>query len=247
VSMHRFLGAGLEIGETTSIAGSELHHLRDVLRLRAGDHILISDPEAGQFAAVIESVDRDEALARILSPLSAPRTRHVTLFLGLLKGSKMDLVIQKATELAAEAVVPLVASRSVAKVSETKTGTKLARWQRIAAEACKQCGAAAPPAVRAPVDVEAAASSLTDFDAAVLFWEGDKCAPLSDALAGAGPEAKVAVIVGPEGGLTEDEVDTFCRAGAKCAGLGDLVLRSETAAIAGLAIVTYELSRKEAT
>jgi len=219
--------------------------MRDVLRLRPGDHIVLADGAGGQFAAVLESVGRDEAIARVLAPLDAPPLTRVTLFQSVLKSAKMDLVVQKATELGVRSIVPVLAERCVAKVDGSNRETKLGRWRRVAAEAAKQCGRASVPEVCAPLDMDGAAAKMGDYAGSIVFWEEAKEASLVDALGGVDAEGGVAVLIGPEGGLTSHEVATLKEAGAVCAGFGDLVLRSETAAIAGVAIVSYELNRRE--
>jgi len=192
VSIHRFLAGSLAGGETAPITGDELHRLRDVLRLRPGDHIVLADGAGEQFAAVLESVGRDEAIARVLAPLGAPALTRITLFQSILKSAKMDLVVQKATELGVRAVVPVRAERCVAKVDEPNRETKLGRWRRVAGEAAKQCGRASVPEVCAPVDMDAASAKLGDYARSIVFWEEAKSASLQEALFGVGAEGGVA-------------------------------------------------------
>lgn len=244
MSVHRFLADNLVIGDVATITDSEHHHLRDVLRLRPGDHIVVCDSAGVQFAAVLEAVERDKAVARVLCAMDSPPITRITLFQALLKSAKMDLVVQKATELGVRSIVPVLAERCVAKVDESNLEMKLGRWRRIASEAVKQCGRASVPEITGPIDAAGAAAKIGDFGRSVVFWEGDKQASIADALAGTDEDRGVAVVVGPEGGMTEQEVGQFVGAGAAIAGFGDLVLRSETAAIAGVAIVSYELARR---
>lgn len=243
MTVHRFAAAIPIDSDLATIAESELHHLRDVLRLRAGDRIVVSDGAGGQFSAVLETVGADSAVARVLERLAAPRTSRITLLQAVLKSSKMNLVVAKATELGVAEVVPMIAKRSVARVEPEAVAGKRARWQRVADEASKQCGRPVPPVVKEPVDVARAAEMLAGFDAAVLFWEAEGEAPVAAALADADPDGRIAVVIGPEGGFESVEARTLEAAGAVAAGLGPLTLRSETAAIAGLAVVMYELRR----
>lgn len=244
MTANRFLASEIPGDDTAVITGAQLHHLRDVLRLAPGDRIAVLDGQGARYDAVLDSVGREVAVAKIVGTAEAPRIASITLFLGVLKGAKMDLVVRKATELGAREIVPLAASRSVVKIDGAKTPAKLERWRRIAVEAAKQCGRSAPPEIAEPVEIARAVGRLRDFAASVVFWEDDKRAPLAEALAGVAPDDPVAVFIGPEGGFSQEEVAALAQAGAACAGLGDLILRSETAAIAGLAIVAYELGRE---
>ncbi len=246
MSLHRFIASHAVTGSLTSITGPELHHLRTVLRLGPGDHLIVNDPEGGEYAAVVESVTSEEAVARVLAPLESRGVLPVTLFQSILKGQKMDLVIQKATELGVAEIVPLEAVRSVAKVEHARVEAKLERWRRIAAEASKQSGRPAPPSIGLPVTVSEASARIGGFDVCVVFWEETKEADLAEALASAGKQSRLGAIVGPEGGFTAEEVEALQKSGALRAGLGPLTLRSETAAIAAVVLLTYELRRKQA-
>jgi len=233
-------------GARTLISGSELHHLRSVLRLGPGDHLVVSDPSGTQFAAVLETVRAEEATARIIAPLQSRGVQPITLFQAILKGPKMELVLQKATELGVAEIVPLEAERNVVRLDGQKVEAKLERWKRIAIEASKQSGRASPPAIGLPVTPREAASRVAGFDTALVFWEeAREVAPVR--LPQETAAVRVAVFIGPEGGLTSAEVEMLESRGATRAGLGPLTLRSETAAIAALAIVAYEMRRGEAT
>lgn len=243
MTTHRFIAGDVIVGSEAAITGPELHHLRRVLRLRPGDHVVVSDRGGAQFAAVLVSVDSDAASAKILASIESPGVTGITLFQALLKRPKMDLVVGKATELGVAEIVPLLSQRSVVRL-DGPAGGKIERWNRIAAEASMQSGRSPAPIVAAPATVDDAASRLGEFEASVVFWEQDRCAPVAAALENVDRRSRVAVFVGPEGGFTQAEVRLLTETGAACAGLGPLTLRSETAAIAGLAIVTHELGRE---
>ncbi len=243
MSAHRFVAAHPVTGSRAEIDGQELHHLRNVLRLAAGDHLILNDPQGAEFAAVLESVGSTKAVARIVARLESRGILPITLFQSILKGPKMELVIQKSTELGVAEIVPLEGARNVARLEGARVEAKLERWRRIAAEASKQSGRAVPPSIGLPVTVDTLSSRVKDFAACVVFWEETKDELPHETLEGLRGKGPIAVVVGPEGGLLRDEVSLLQESGARRAGLGPLVLRSETAALAALAIIGYELRR----
>jgi 16S rRNA (uracil1498-N3)-methyltransferase len=207
------------------------HYLRTVLRLALGDELVVFDG-AGRQARARLAADRLE----LAGPVEvAPPPLPVTLVVALLKGEKMDLVVQKATELGATRIVPAASARSVVRLEPAREASRVERWRRIAVEAARQCGRADAPEVTppAPLDQALAGSAAA---ARVLLHER-AAAPLRSILPAR--TASVAVAVGPEGGFSPEEVEAAARAGWVIASFGDRVLRAETAAIAALAVVGH--------
>jgi 16S rRNA (uracil1498-N3)-methyltransferase len=208
------------------------HYLRDVLRLLPGDAVEVFDGAGAAYDATVG--DRFEALVLGARREAAAVAARVSLLFALSKGEKMDLVVQKATELGASAVAPFAAERSVVRLDAEKGAERADRWRRIAAEAARQCGRHDVPEVRPPAPLAAALAALPPGAVKYVFHPGG--APL--AVDSPEPEAAAYVaVVGPEGGLTEAEVQACERAGARRAALGPRVLRAETAAIVAVTLL----------
>lgn len=230
-----------ELGAGQVVLGEAEHrYLARVLRLRAGDRLVLFDGRGREADAVITRVgDADIALdvgdARALEGA----TLDLTLILPLLKGEKMELVMQKATELGVTRIVPAVAARSVVRLATDRAGGRISRWRRIAIEAARQCGRADLPAVADPVALESALREAPVDAFRVMFHESSTL-PLRQVWPLTRAGAAV-VAVGPEGGFTDDEVAAGRAAGFVIAGLGPRVLRAETAAITAVAIAAHIL------
>ncbi len=207
------------------------HYLGEVLRLGPGTEIEVFDGLGGRYAGRLE--DGLETVA--LGPREEARAEGaaVSLLFALAKGEKMDLVVQKATELGAARILPFAAERSVARLEGARAEERARRWRKIAAEAARQCGRADVPGVAAPLSLGAALAELPPGTASFAFHPGG--APLPGIEVRATPS--VAAVVGPEGGLTDAELDGCRRAGALLVSLGPRTLRAETAAIVAVVLL----------
>ena len=233
------------------LGNDDLKHVR-VLRMGPGEHIAVVDGEKDYFELEIDRFDDEGLYVNIARHLKAPQKRpRVILLQGLAKGDKMDEVIRHATELGVSEFIPLECARSVMRLDAKKAPKKLERWRAIAKSAAMQSGQPFIPEVREPLKPKAAAAALADCTAVCVCWEeAPSTKKLGDAIrAGliahgqARDEAIVALIVGPEGGLTDTEVQTFLEA-SECAALvslGSSILRTETAGIVVPALALYEL------
>ena len=233
---------------TLRLTADDVKHAR-VLRLAAGERIAVVD--AAQDYFVCEVVSFDGALPRVriaqradAGPAAAPQ---VVLVQGLAKGDKMDTVVRHATELGVGAFVPLVCERSVVRLDAKKARSRTERWRAIAKSAAMQSGQRRIPEVAEPAPLDAACVRLAAAQAVLVCWEeAPQTARLPEALAGVAADGgPVAVVVGPEGGLTNREVDALlsCNARARLVTLGPSILRTETAGIVAPALVLYELGR----
>ncbi|MGC4122563.1 MAG: 16S rRNA (uracil(1498)-N(3))-methyltransferase [Myxococcales bacterium] len=223
------------IASRVALDRAERHYLIDVLRLQPGATFEVFDGKGGRYPATLGA---DDSLALGPRQDEAAAGRTLVLAQALAKGEKMDLIVQKATELGASEVAPFAASRCVVKLEGKKAEERVARWQRIAEEASRQCGRADVPRVR-PLEGFAALLERAKADGAqvLVLFEQEKALRLSCALArSAGP---VVVAVGPEGGFTEDEVAFGQAQGAQAVTLGRLILRTETAGLAALAVARF--------
>ena len=230
--MARFFVEGIvRIGETCEIAGEDARKLKLVLRARVGDEVEIVDSSGARYRCTIDRLER-EVLILPRERLAEPPPSHnlrFTLAQGIPKGSKMDYVVEKASELGVARLVPLLTERCIAR--ECSPG-KLERWRRLARAAALQCGRAEPMEIAEPIALERLMSESSAYDAILLPWE---LAPLEsplpllrDALAGA--ESALG-LVGPEGGFSSGEAERAAEAGARMLRFGSRILRTETAGL----------------
>lgn len=245
---------------------NDLHHMKKVLRLGPGDEVDISDGSAWEYRARIEYLEADMAQLQILDKQSfatEPATR-VTLYQGIPKQGKMETIIQKCVELGVHRVVPVFMDRTVV-VDKGNFQKKIDRWQKVSAEAVKQCRRGIIPEVSGAMRMKEVLAELTGpeaaarpYDLILIPYENEDGTTIKDVLrslpAKAGeaaapetatlkPDASrtIAVLIGPEGGFSEEEVAMVTGAGGKSVSLGRTTLRTETAGMAALAMIMYEL------
>ena len=228
--------------DTLCISESERHHLLNVLRLRTGSQIEVFDGVGNCYIASLCDTRTSPLQAKILHHQFQPHTPpYITLFQGLPKFDKMDLIVQKTTEIGVNQIAPMICQRSIPKpvVQQKRT----ARWQRIANEAAKQCKRSHFAHVLAPQGLDGCLGGevVGHFDLLILLWEGEKQQGLKEILCNHQAAKSVGLFVGPEGGFTNEEVEMAVQSGCLAATLGDNILRTETAAIVGVAAVMYEL------
>ncbi|HWQ61363.1 MAG TPA: 16S rRNA (uracil(1498)-N(3))-methyltransferase [Negativicutes bacterium] len=239
--MRRFFVDG-ELNGTVAITGPDARHIGRVLRLGPGAEIMVADRQGRTGRAAITAVTATAVQAEVHELLAADHEPpvSVTLAQGLPKGDKLEFIVQKAVELGAAAILPLACDNCTVRYDEAKRGSRRERWQKIAAEAAKQCGRGAVPAVAPIASLAEALGATADGDTAVIMlYEGAGGQPLHDILAGCAASSYL-LLVGPEGGFSPAEAE-LCRArGARIATLGPRILRTETAALAALSIVLYE-------
>jgi 16S rRNA (uracil1498-N3)-methyltransferase len=230
--------AGLAAGDQTLDAASA-HYLMRVLRLRVGDSFVAFDPERAVDAdAEVVSASAGRAVVRVSEPRAvAPVHADLTWIHGMAKGDKLDAIVRDATELGATRFVVAASERAVVKLAKERGEARLARWQRIASEAARQCGRADAPRVEGPLPWDEAIGSVSRAAARFLLWEEARAplaAPLSLALS---TGSALAFAAGPEGGLTADEARSAEGRGWALVSLGPHVLRTETVAAAVLGAV----------
>ena len=224
---------------------NELHHMRRVLRLAPGDELDISDKTSFEYRTRIESLSEDEARLLILDKQKFAREPRlkITLYQGIPKGSKMDEIIQRSVELGVLTIAPVFMERTVV-VDRGNFGKKLVRWQKISAEAVKQCRRGLVPQVSEPQDFTALLDELSNYDLVVFPYENEENYTLKDLLRqeAAGRAIKtVAVLIGPEGGFSGKEAQMLADRGIAGVSLGRTILRTETAGPAAIAMIMYEL------
>ncbi len=238
--MNRFFVKGSDIGDTARLSGEDAKHAVRVLRMQPGDTLVLCDGENTDYTARISGLTRDEVLLDILEahPCAAEPERRITLFQGLPKAGKLELIIQKCVELGVYAVMPVLMERSVARLTPAEFEKRRERFQRVAYEAAKQCGRGRVPYVgRLGVPSEL---PLDEFDIVLMPYELEHEKALKRALKDAPAAENIAVIIGPEGGLGDAEAAELAGRGAEPVTLGRRILRTETAGMAALAMILYE-------
>ena len=243
--MNRFFVHPNQIeGEIIRIVRKEdLHHIKNVLRLRAGDRIEVSDGVSCEYEGIIGQLEPEGLKVEIVSRKSFSREPnvHITLFQGIPKQGKMDYVVQKAVELGVSEVVPVFMARTVV-ADKGNFGKKIVRYEMIAEEAAAQCGRGIIPFIRQAIPFRRILEVL-DPDCFVLFlYENEKNTTIKEVLRGlTTPPKHLGLIVGPEGGFDEEEAELLKEKGITCVTLGKTILRTETAGLAALAMCMYEL------
>jgi 16S rRNA (uracil1498-N3)-methyltransferase len=232
----RFFVEGVHaLGDRIAFAADDARKIATVLRGRSGEQVQVIDSSGTAYAATLDVSEAvhatlDESLARAV----AEPTR-VTIAQAIPKGQKMDLIVEKATELGVAAIVPV---RSARVVGERTGDAKHERWQRLAKSAAQQCGRASIPAVEPIAEWDALLARFPSFDRVYLPWELADVRPLREVFAG-DASANVLFVVGPEGGFAADEVAQAVAAGAQAISLGTRILRTETVALVVLAALRY--------
>lgn len=230
-----FYDPAQENGEQVLIKGAEAHHIRTVLRLRISETAELLDGAGKVLVSQIEQINADGVLFRILSRRQEPEGRSpLTLAVALLKGKKMDMLVQKATELGVQYFVPVLTRYCEPQGRDKQM---LDRWQRIMLEACKQCGRPWLLRISAPLtlhDLEIPADSLK-----IMPWEKETSCSFSSLAVKAGQPAML--LIGPEGGFHAEEVEYARSCGFKTVSLGSRTLRAETAALTAAVLVQHGL------
>lgn len=243
-SMHRFFVPENSIVEgRASFSRDQQRQLRNVLRVKQGDRAAIFDGSGREYGVQIELDQSGRASARILEtsyPETEPRV-SLTIIQSLPRSEKLSLILQKCTELGAAEFVITRTERSVARIESDKSGAKMERWQSIVKEAAEQSGRVRLPSVEGPFDYREAIRRSEDSDSVLVAWEKERDMELFSILPRLTGETRVALIVGPEGGLTAKEIEAAMESGAMPISLGARTLRTETAAIAACAVLISAL------
>ena len=215
-------------------------HIARVLRMRVDDPITLFDGCGGEFAAHITSVNpkRVEAKCSERQNVERESPMPITLAQGMSKGSRMDIVVQKATELGVTQIVPLMTARSVLKLDGDKALARQSHWQGVAVSACEQCGRNRVPEVAIPIALDTWLNDRTRVGAAWILAPDAEQPLLALASEAAGFDHRPStVLIGPEGGFNDDEIQQALSLGFNAATLGPRILRTETAAIAVLSVL----------
>ena len=221
-----------------SISGPEARHLKDVLRFKTGDAVILFDGSGFEFTGMITGIGKELVSVAVAEAKEGKTESPIEIVLGqgIPKSDKMDLIVQKSTELGVSRIVPLFTERVVPKAFSSN---KIERWQRIAVEACKQSGRVKVPVISEPVSIDQFVKDGGPSSLKLIPWEGEKERSLKEVLPVTLENSKVTFIVGPEGGLTESEIGIAKGYGFIPVSIGKRILRTETVSLSLLSIIQY--------
>ena len=220
------------------ITGSDFNHIKNVLRMSVGEQFLVSCDDASDLCE-IEAIEADTIIAKIVEKnyQNTNLKVNIHLFQGLPKSDKLELIIQKAVELGATSVTPVSMKRSIVKIDDKKKKSKVERWQSIAEAAAKQSKRTAIPEVREVMSYKEMLNEAKNLDLLLVPYEcAEGMTATKDALSKIKSGMSVGIVIGPEGGFEQKEIDAALEIGGKVISLGSRILRTETAAITTIAM-----------
>ena len=246
--MPRFFVKNEQIkGTTIEILGEDVKHIKNVLRKQIGDNIEICDQDTEKsYICEIEKIENESILTNIIKELqSYDENIKVDIYQGLPKADKMELIIQKSVELGVNAIIPVAMKRCVVKIDSKDESKKITRWQKIAESAAKQSGRSTIPEIKNIVNIEKIIQLIKEYDCVIVAYENEKNNTIKRELLeikeNIHDKVKIAVVIGPEGGLEEMDVEMLKQNGSKIVTLGHRILRTETVALNVLSVIMYEL------
>ncbi len=231
------------VAEQITVRGDDAAHITKVLRMKIGEPVVVCDMDGHDYETVVASTG-SEVLLNVTGrkPCENEPPYRAIVYQSLVRGDRFDTVLQKATELGAYAIVPVLTSRCTVKldIGSADCRKKMERWQRIVYEAAKQCGRGIIPEVREPMKYRNAVEDAARADLALFCYEGEGTTPLPTCLERADKPRDIAILIGPEGGYAAEEAETAARTGLVMTGLGKRILRTETAPSFVLSCVSYQ-------
>ncbi len=241
--MHRFFTTPEYISdEKVILRGSDVAHIRTVLRLKKGDRIQVLDGRGNCYTVILTNVGRDTIESSINSKDDANNCESplkICLGQGMVKGTGFDSIVRKSVELGVDKVVPVRTNRCISKLSREDLPKKIDRWTRIAEEASKQCGRCKVPEIGPkPISVKEFCLLNQNCDLKLIFWEEEVTIRIKD-LSDKRKFKSAAILIGPEGGFSAEEVENSKRYGFQSVSLGPRLLRTDTAPIAAISILQH--------
>ena len=231
-----------------NIIGEDVKHIKNVLRKQIGDNIEICDQETGHtYQCEIAEIKQELIINNIIREEieNADSRIRVDIYQGLPKADKMELIIQKSVELGVNSIIPVEMKRCIVKLDSKSENKKIERWQKIAESAAKQSGRNIIPQIHKVTKIKDIVELIETYDAVIVCYENERDNHIKKELLKIKEqnktEIKIAIIIGPEGGLEEQEVKYLEQNGAKVVTLGNRILRTETVALNLLSIIIYEL------
>ena len=232
--------------EKIVIDGTDVNHIINVLRLKKTDKILICEKETMQnFICEIEDFDKERVSCKIIEKTDFVSESNVKLdvYQGLPKADKMELIIQKETEIGASKIIPVQMDRCIVKLDGKDSIKKIDRWQKIAEVAAKQSKRDIIPKIENLQNIKYVVNNIKDYDLFIVFYEEERNLSLKETLKqlDKNKDYKIGILIGPEGGIDINEINILKQNGAKIVTLGNRILRTETAPIVASSIIMYEL------
>ncbi len=241
---HFFVTPEQVIGDMIQLKGTDVNHIKNVLRMRIGEELQISDGNNKKYLCRIASITAEEVCVSIVEELLSDTElpSHIYLFQGLPKGDKMELIIQKAVELGAYEIIPVATKRAVVKLDDKKAVKKVERWNHIAEGGAKQSGRNVVPKVKEVLPYKAAIQYAKELDVVLIPYElAEGMEETRQVIETIRPGQSIGIFIGPEGGFETEEVEYAIANGAKAITLGKRILRTETAGLTTLSILMYHL------
>lgn len=243
--MHHFFVTPEQVKEShIYIEGTDVNHIKNVLRMRVGEELCLSDGIANEYLCEIESMESDVVCVRIKAKQEAANElpSKLYLFQGLPKSDKMELIIQKAVELGVYEVIPVATKRAVVKLDDKKASKKVERWNSIAESGAKQSGRNVIPKVKDVVSYKEAVEYAKELDVRLIPYElAEGMQETKKIISNIKPGQSVGIFIGPEGGFEASEVEYAMERGVVPITLGKRILRTETAGLTTLSILMYHL------
>ena len=241
---HFFIEPEQVQGDEITVIGPDVNHIRSVLRMKPGEELMVSDGRGRTYGCVIDALESREIRLRIqkTEEISTELAAQVTLYQGLPKGDKLELIIQKCVELGVSRIVPVITRRTVVKLDAKKEASRVQRWNGIAHSAAKQSGRSLVPEVTGVHTLSEAVREAKELDVCLIPYELAKdMEKTRQELRAIRPGQSVGIFIGPEGGFDQAEVEQVMEAGGRPITLGRRILRTETAGMAVLAMLTLLL------
>lgn len=243
--MHKFFIDEKNIkNDSIFIYGEDVNHIVKVLRLKNSDDVLLSDGKGNEYICGIDSIDKKSVKCIIkdkFKSIAEPDIK-ITLYQGLPKAQKMDLIVQKSVEIGVFKIQPVIMERTVVKVDEKDINLKLRRWNKISSEAAKQSNRGIIPEVAKPISFKEALKELCTMDLSVVPYENEKGNGLKKILSKKAGIKNVGIFIGPEGGFADEEIKACIEKDLNLVTLGPRILRTETAGFVTSSIILYEIS-----
>ncbi len=243
--MHHFFTDPSQVqGDKIEIEGTDVNHIKNVLRMKIGEKVQISDQSGKNYSCELEAFEAEKVRFQILEERESENElpSRIYLFQGLPKSDKMEWIVQKAVELGVYEVIPVATHRAVVKLDEKKAVKKIARWNAIAEGAAKQSGRDVIPCVKEVMSLENALSYAASLDLILMPYEDAEGMEKTRRVIGQiKPGQSIGIFIGPEGGFEETEVQKAQKSGAVPVTLGKRILRTETAGLTVLSILMYHL------
>jgi 16S rRNA (uracil1498-N3)-methyltransferase len=239
--MQKFLISKNHISENTAvITGQDAKHIAKVLRMLPNDKIIFTDGQGKDYISIITKISLDEIILEIKeshdSECESPV--KISVFQGMLKDKKMDTLIRHLTELGISKWIPLFCERAIPKPDQKKIDTRIQRWEKISKEALKQCNRSALPIIKKPVAFSDIIKGASQFDLKIIFWE-DATASVKKLSQKTKDIKSICIMIGPEGGFSEEEANLAKEAGFEICSLGPRILRAETASITACSLIQH--------